>query len=825
VIDGKAIVWEPLPGSQSLAMACPCNHILFHGARGPGKDLHVDTLVFTQRGRVRAGDVTYSDKLVAPDGTLTAILGIFPKSGRPMNRVVFEDGAEVVADDEHRWLVYNSKNGSKDGWRVKTTRFLRDSPSVWHIPYIDRGVPGRKWSGLDPYLIGMLIGDGTTLSAHVTFYNPDEQLLEDFARIGWMRYDYADNVPRMACPAKDNADWVAAVGRHKGDMKRVPVALMEADLEARLSVLQGLLDTDGHCDKEGRVEFKTVSERLAKDAVRLAFSLGGSATARLSKRQGGYGSRDWIYRVKIAHHNRFMPFRLRRKAERIRETRQHLKRRIVSIEPCGLADGVCFAVAHPSKCFVVENYIVTHNTDAQLMFFRRFVGAGYGAAWRGVIFDREYKNLDDLVVKARRWFPQFRDGARFLSAKADYKWTWPSGEELLFRQMKTEDDYWKFHGQEFSFVGWNELCKQPSALLFDLMMSCNRSGWRADLHSPDPANPLPPIPLVVFATANPYGPGHNWVKRRFIDAGAPGEVVERRFDVFDPQTGKRAEQVKTQAHIFGSYKENTFLSPEYIAELEAITDENRRKAWLHGDWDIVAGGAFDDLWRKDRHVLRRFRIPAEWYVDRSFDWGSSHPFSVGWWAEANGEEVATASGQVWCPPKGTLFRIAETYGTRELGTNEGLKMSAREIARGIVDVEAALVAGRWCARTPAPGPADNQIWNESRNDNGRMESIASKMSDNGIEWTRSNKGPGSRKNGFQLLRDRLQASLDGGGPGIYFFDNCKATLATLPVLPRDTKDPDDVDTTAEDHIFDETRYRCLAGQARMATRVRVTMPT
>src|SRR3982750_4987037 len=75
-------------------------------------------------------------------------------------------------------------------------------------------------------------------------------------------------------------------------------------------------------------------------------------------------------------------------------------------------------------------------TDAQLMRFRARVGQGYKRHWRGIIFDREYKNLDDLIAKSMRWFPEFKDGARFLSSKSDYRWIWPSGEELLFRSIK-----------------------------------------------------------------------------------------------------------------------------------------------------------------------------------------------------------------------------------------------------------------------------------------------------------------------------------------------------------------------------------------------------
>src|SRR6478736_3328324 len=100
-------------------------------------------------------------------------------------------------------------------------------------------------------------------------------------------------------------------------------------------------------------------------------------------------------------------------------------------------------------------------TDTQLMRFRRNVGRGYGTAWRGIIFDREYKNLDDLVMKSKRWFYDFQDGAVFLESNSTYKWKWPTGEELLFRVAKSLDDYWAYHGHEYPLIGWNELTKYP----------------------------------------------------------------------------------------------------------------------------------------------------------------------------------------------------------------------------------------------------------------------------------------------------------------------------------------------------------------------------
>lgn len=492
------------------------------------------------------------------------------------------------------------------------------------------------------------------------------------------------------------------------------------------------------------------------------------------------------------------------------------------------------AMSCPCNHILYEGTRGPGKTDAQLMKFRRYVGIGYGAHWRGVIFDREYKNLDDLISKSKRWFPLFGDGAKFISSTSQLRWVWPTGEELLFRVAKRPADYWNYHGQEFPFIGWNELTKFPSSELYEMMMSCNRSSflpeenpvyvWNEERQDWD-VEYLPEIPLIVFSTTNPFGAGHNWVRRMFIDAAAPGAIVRKTMNVFNPRTQKKEDITTTQVRIFGSYKENRFLSPQYIAQLEGIKNKNRRRAWLHGDWSIVAGGAFDDLWDEMVHISPRFRIPKGWRVNRTFDWGSSKPFSVGWWAEANGEEVTLDDGNTWCPPAGTLIRIYEWYGTDELGTNKGLLMGPKAIARKVVEIDKMLRREKWIASDVQPGPADSSIFDVRPTDNEyEPESIAAAMEDEGCYWTRADKSPGSRKNGLMLFRDRLQASLDAEDPGIYFMRNCTATLSLLPVLPRDEDDEDDVDTEAEDHVWDETRYRVLEGNNRAATTVAVTTP-
>lgn len=496
-------------------------------------------------------------------------------------------------------------------------------------------------------------------------------------------------------------------------------------------------------------------------------------------------------------------------------------------------------------------------TDTQLMAFAKGVGQGYGPFYRGIILDREYKNLDDLISKSRRWFSKM-PGARFLSSTSALKWIWPTGEELLFRSADKVEDYWQFHGHEYPFIGWNELTKYPSSDLYDMFMSTNRTSFdpveqpiyvngrvfdetngRVKLHVHKShmhavAKIIPPLTLRVFSTTNPYGPGHNWVKRRFIDPAPYGKVLKTNISVIDPKTQEKAVVVKSQVAIFSSFVENKHLTKEYIATLTTEKDPNRRKAWLTGSWDIVAGGALDDVWNKNYHVIPRFAIPPSWKIDRAYDDGSSHPFAVGWFAEADGTEADVLVNGEWtkfCPQPRSLIQFFEWYGSEideatnqpSIGTNKGLKLSARKIALGIIDRETSLAVNGWISQKVSPGPADNRIRNVIDKELSTVEDLMFKQ---GVSWESSDKSPGSRIVGLQLVRDRLDAALPGGeGPALYFMDCCRATIATLPVLPRDAKKLDDVDTTAEDHAYDMVRYRVLKGSNRYATSVKMTMPT
>lgn len=304
----------------------------------------------------------------------------------------------------------------------------------------------------------------------------------------------------------------------------------------------------------------------------------------------------------------------------------------------------------------------------------------------------------------------------------------------------------------------------------------------------------------ILAGSNPGGIGHNFVKKTFITPAEPFQIVQQ-----PPSEGGFLRQ-----YIPAKLDDNPTMAendPDYINRLEGLGNDALVKAMRDGDWNIVAGGALDDVW-SDRVKMRRFPIPAGWRLDRSLDWGSAKPFSVLWYAEADGTEATLPNGKTFCPPRGSIIVIHEWYGAR--GVNEGLKMPAKQVARGIIDMEHSLLTGKWIQKKPSPGPADNSIVDTQ---NPKTPTIADDFGSKGIRWERSDKSPNSRKIGLELMRGRIaEAGKDyPEEPCLFIFDHCRNLLEHLPVLQRDADKPEDVDTKQEDHDYDSLRYRILKG--------------
>ena len=229
--------------------------------------------------------------------------------------------------------------------------------------------------------------------------------------------------------------------------------------------------------------------------------------------------------------------------------------------------------------------------------------------------------------------------------------------------------------------------------------------------------------------------------------------------------------------------------PNYLARLASLP-EAEKKALLYGDWDSFSGQFFTE-WRDNpdgyqnriaTHVIDPFEIPDGWTICRSFDWGYNKPFSCGWWA---------------IDYDGVAYRILELYGCT--GTpNQGVKWTSEKVFSEIAKIER---EHRWLKGKQIHGVADPAIFAE---DGGA--SIAETAAKFGVYFRR---GDNQRIPGWMQVHYRL-AFDDNGFPMMYIFNNCKATIRTLPALVFDDNKVEDLNTEGEDHIADEVRYFCMS---------------
>jgi len=408
----------------------------------------------------------------------------------------------------------------------------------------------------------------------------------------------------------------------------------------------------------------------------------------------------------------------------------------------------------------------------------------FGKHYRGIMFRKTYNELEELQGRAMEIFPA--EGAIYKTQPSqDYpfsnSWYWPSGASCKMRYIEAERDYGRYHGHQYCRISFDEVTEYATQAPLLKMLSTLRSP-----HG---------IPCTVRATGNPGGIGHGWVKAKYIDVAPP------MTPYLDPETGFTRMFVPSRMADNAIGVKN---DPRYRSRILAATNGNEalRKAWLEGDWDIVAGAFFEN-WRHRAHVVKRFTPPKHWTRGRSMDWGSAHPFSVGWWTVAEDEWVKMADGSERKFPKGALIRYREWYGVeRDPAGNPnpdvGLRMSVEAIAKGILDREGGETI------TEGMSPAGTDMWKSEGGPSfaERMLKVA------GGKGPRFKPADTSRVTGWQQVRGRLDG--EGGVPMMYVTEDCRDFIRTFPALQNDPHKMEDVDTTGEDHIGDETRYMCMA---------------
>jgi hypothetical protein len=413
-------------------------------------------------------------------------------------------------------------------------------------------------------------------------------------------------------------------------------------------------------------------------------------------------------------------------------------------------------------------------TDAVLGEWASHAGK-YGKDAIGLMIRKTRTELVETIERSRIIYSPI--GAKY--NEQDKMWRFPNGARLRFAYLERDADAEGYQGHSYTRVYVEEIGNFPTAAPILKLMATLRSGAG--------------VPVGFRATGNPGGPGHSWVKARYIDPAPSGWRV---------LTDERSNLQRV--FIPSRVGDNHYLGADYVQKLRASGSEQLVKAWLEGDWSAI-DGAFFDVWSNARHVVRPFAIPEHWLRFRSMDWGSASPFSVGWWAVASEDHSVDGAGEALVGiPRGGLVRYREWYGASEPGV--GLKLTAEEVARGINAKEAGDHdhAGKSLINY---GVLDPSAFAE---DGG--PSIAERIAREGVVFRRADNKrvpAAGAMGGWDQLRSRLKGDLDGR-PMVVCFSTCVDSIRTIPVLQHDPDRPEDLDTDAEDHAADDWRYACMS---------------
>ena len=351
---------------------------------GLGKASPVSEPILTPSGWVKMGDIRVGDRVVGADGCPTEVLGVFPQGPREVVKVTFSDGTVVRCDWDHLWQVRTKdhRNAGLPGW-TRSARELKemglyiengtrkrfDIPMVAPVQFDSEPYP------LDAYTVGVLIGDGSTSQRHGVWITTDHEIIQGMSlpkpasltRDEGIYGDYF--LPGLSRILRD-----LGLSEKKAEQKSIPEPLLRGSAEDRISLLQGLLDTDGTTvlsrgNSTGTtIEYGTVSRQLSEDVTELVQSLGGVVSVRekwptyTHKEEKRVG--QLYYRMVLSLPSGIVPFRLQRKLDRwTPRSKYEPSRSIVSIEGTGeYEQAQCIRVAAADSLYITTGYVVTHNT-------------------------------------------------------------------------------------------------------------------------------------------------------------------------------------------------------------------------------------------------------------------------------------------------------------------------------------------------------------------------------------------------------------------------------------------------------------------------------
>lgn len=448
---------EPMPHQKvAIEKLLANDKFILADDMGVGKFLTNDTLIYTEVGVKKMGDIIIGDKVIGSNGKSCNVIGVFPQGKKETYKITFNDGYSIIAGDEHLWSVSSPNYGkNRKNDRIKKSLILSTkqmfeggeitvkgegynknktykietyykSPNgnnKWQIPIVEPiEFQNSIELPIDPYLLGLGLGDGSFKGKNIKFSVHKDDYDELFST-----FNLKENKPqgnkRIGYINVENSLFELGLEHTRSHNKFIPNMYKYSTIEDRLSILQGLMDTDGHCmlSKKGTfcgTEFSTISEKLCDDVAEIVHTLGGICR---KKSRRSYYKKDGVkiecnvsYRLNIKLPSGMNPFRLKRKSDRYNEPKKYPTGRYISkIEKYGEDECTCISVDSPDKLYVAEHCIVTHNTTSAV------IAALESGAKKILIvcpaslkinWAREISNYSDrksLIVEGRKWGSTF----------------------------------------------------------------------------------------------------------------------------------------------------------------------------------------------------------------------------------------------------------------------------------------------------------------------------------------------------------------------------------------------------------------------------------
>ena len=366
-------------------------------------------------------------------------------------------------------------------------------------------------------------------------------------------------------------------------------------------------------------------------------------------------------------------------------------------------------------------------------------------AHRGLIIRRSMPELRELIDKSRELYPKAFPGCKY--KEVEKLWNFPSGAKIEFGFLERDADVYRYQGQAYSWIGFDEITHLPTEFAWNYLAS--------RLRTTDSE-----ITPYMRCTANPGGSGATWVKKRYIDP-APSH---------EPFIGHDG---LTRKFIPARLQDNPFLATDgrYEKMLKALPPTQRQQL-LEGNWDVAEGAAFTEF-VPQLHVITPFEIPVHWERVKGIDYG-----------------YASESACIWAavdPSDGTLIVYRELYRKGLLGTELAEIITEME-ATDPFSVQGVLDTACW-SRTGTTGPT-----------------IGETLIRAGHKLRRADK---NRIQGKIQIHEYLKV-MQSGRPRIQLFNTCPNLIRELQSIPLDKRNPEDVDTHAPDHAYDALRYLIMS---------------